>query len=192
MLAFDIETTGLKSSIHKITVAAVYDPDAGVKKVFNFITDYDDSKEGFLRCLDDAESLCSFNGLRFDIPFIVHTLNVPRKRYEPWILKLFDFFEVCKGLYDSSCSLNNLLAANGHGKKVGSGLEAIAWYQDEDWDRLENYCMEDTILTHTISTCIQSTCVLLPLSSGIRAVVCRAPHMEGRLLMSCICCDAKK
>jgi hypothetical protein len=35
MLAFDIETEGLKKSIHCITMACVYDPDRGIELSFN-------------------------------------------------------------------------------------------------------------------------------------------------------------
>lgn len=172
MLAFDIETTGLRSSMHKITVAAVYDPDAGISRVFNFITD-PECKEDFLKTLDDADSLCSFNGLRFDIPFIVHTLRVHRRRYQAWIAKLFDIFEICKVLYDSSCSLNNLLAANGYETKTGTGLQAVEWYHEKKWDLLESYCLADTVLTHKISASIAKVGVVLPLSSGIKVVIAR-------------------
>jgi uncharacterized protein YprB with RNaseH-like and TPR domain len=74
MLAFDIETEGLNSSTCRITVACVYDPDAGIKKTFNFIEDggrfEEERRAEFIKCLDDAHSLCCYNGVRFDIPFI--------------------------------------------------------------------------------------------------------------------------
>lgn len=73
MLAFDIETEGLDSRFDKITVASIYDAESGISRTFNFIADKSpDQKErnDFVRALDEADMLCSFNGVRFDIPFI--------------------------------------------------------------------------------------------------------------------------
>ena len=73
MLAFDIETEGLNSNIHRITVASVYDPDRNISHTYNFVADeknYESERQAFLRCLDEAPALCCFNGVRFDIPFI--------------------------------------------------------------------------------------------------------------------------
>lgn len=49
--------------------------------------------------------------------------------------------------------------------KSGSGLQAVAWAREGEWDLLEEYCMQDTILTHEIS-CVQAGRVNLPLSLG--------------------------
>jgi hypothetical protein len=168
MLAFDIETTGLNNRTHKITVAAVHGN--GVSRVFNFIT-HPDLAEEFLCCLDSAESLCAFNGLRFDIPFIANFFNVPSSRYERWIMKLYDVFECCKLLHSSSCSLNALLHANGYSPKTSTGLQAVEWAKEGKWDELEEYCMADTKLTHAIS--VEHRGVLLPLSSGSHQILGR-------------------
>ena len=37
----------------------------------------------FLQELDDAPSLCCFNGIRFDIPFIIARFSVPQVTYPP-------------------------------------------------------------------------------------------------------------
>jgi uncharacterized protein YprB with RNaseH-like and TPR domain len=76
MLAFDIETEGLDSRFDEITVACIYDGERGIKRTFNFAAaiksrqKHDELKEAFLQALDEAETLCCFNGIRFDIPFI--------------------------------------------------------------------------------------------------------------------------
>ena len=77
------------------------------------------------------------------------------------MLKLFDVFEVCRLVYGSSCSLNNLLLANGKEVKSSSGLQAVEWAREANWESLEDYCMQDTVLTHEISC---SEHVELPLS----------------------------
>lgn len=73
MLSFDIETEHLDSKIGRITVASVYDPDREIQRTFNFIADeskFEQERDAFIRCLDEAPALCCFNGVRFDIPYI--------------------------------------------------------------------------------------------------------------------------
>ncbi len=118
MLAFDIETTGLDVRKHAITVVAFYGI-AGNEKVdivLNFARDglevvymccvcvcvcvcvtRDDSQPQRTKLLDlmsRAESLCAFNAVRFDIPFIMHFLSVPARTCSEWVAKLYDPFEV--------------------------------------------------------------------------------------------------
>ena len=130
MLSFDIETEGLDSSKHRITVASVYDPSRGISHTYNFLDNPDTAVvqgrvDEFLQQLDDAPVLCCFNGVKFDIPFIARRFKVPSERVHGWILKLFDLFEVCRLVFASSCSLNALLEANGMEVKCGSGLQVI-------------------------------------------------------------------
>jgi DNA polymerase elongation subunit (family B) len=174
MLSFDIETMGLDKRKDCITVASVYDPDKNIKKNFNFMTgNVDETIIEFLGHLDDAESICAFNGVRFDLPFIIHQFQVPVERYTKWFIKMFDYFEVCKVAFSSSCSLNKLLEANGEEVKTSSGMQAVVWAKEKEWELLEDYCMMDTILTHTIST---RKLVTLPLT-GRQQVHC--VHIVG-------------
>ena len=130
MLAFDIETEGLDPLKHRITVACVYDPKKSIKQSFNLLLGGDEEAESFMKCLDEADSLCSFNGPRFDLPFIISRYKVPHSRYKYWFAKLFDYFEVCKLVFGSSCSLNNLLIANGMEIKTSTGLQAVEWARE--------------------------------------------------------------
>lgn len=142
MLSFDIECEGLNKFEHRITVASVYDPDNNIEENFNFLRgDVQDHVFRFLKRLDDAETLCSFNGARFDIPFIIENFRVPLQRYNQWYMKLFDYFEICKNLFASSCSLNKLLESNGEEVKTSSGLIAVQWAKEKEFDKLEAYCM---------------------------------------------------
>lgn len=180
MLAFDIETTGLDSKTCRITVACVFDPDRQIRRAFNFLRDpakYEDEKKEFLQCLDDAPALCSFNGVRFDIPFIAAQFGVPAEQQGRWMLKLFDYFEICRLCYRSSCSLDNLLRHNGYTElKTSSGLQAVQWAEEGQWDMLEEYCMQDTVLTHKISSeHRQGSCIVhLPLTGWGKGVTCRS------------------
>lgn len=154
MLSFDIETEGLDSDEHGITVASVYDPERGIQKTFFFMREgYNrhDQVEEFLAVLDDAPVLCCFNGVRFDVPFIIKVFDVEPERYEKWFCKIFDYFEICKLVFSSSCGLNTMLAANGEEVKSSCGMQAVYWAREGRWEELDKYCMKDTVLTHTLS-----------------------------------------
>jgi hypothetical protein len=159
MLAFDLETSGLNPRECLITCAAVCDPDAGVERVF-FFARLEDSKlvpvlddaEEFMLLLDQAPRLCAFNGARFDLPFIQHQLGACPGRVLRWRLKLFDVFEACKLALSVTFPLSALLELNGLPGKTGSGSDAIQLALDGDWPRLGEYCLNDTRVTHRVSS----------------------------------------
>ena len=140
MLGFDIETMGLRPKEHEITVAAISDFESGQRTCFNFLTDGPDAPEKFMVCLDQATSLCAFNGAKFDIPFIVERFSVEAERYERWILKLFDYYQIAKLVLGSSCGLSDTLKMNHFAPKSGSGLQAIEWAHGKQWGKLQSYC----------------------------------------------------
>lgn len=183
MLAFDIETEGLDPLQHRIIVASVYDPDRNIQRTFNFMADpamYESERQELIRHLDEADSLCSFNGVRFDLPFICRRFGVPDAQHGRWVLKTLDYFEICKLCFGSSCSLKNLLAANGHEAKSSSGLQAIEWAREGRWKEVEDYCMRDAILTHGI--CCRGSAekaVRLPLTGWSHPVDCRLDFAAG-------------
>ena len=169
MLAFDIETEGLDSATHAITCACAYDPDAGVERTFIF--PLGDSREEFMLLLDEASSLCAFNGARFDIPFMARSWGVDIARVAAWMLKLVDVYEATYLCIGRGFSLNALLAANGLEGKTGSGLEAVAMAKEGRWDELGAYCMHDTRMTHAVTSMPE---IVLPIGR-------RGPQ-KGRLL----------
>jgi len=158
MLAFDIETMGLDARRHDITVAAVYDPAAGIKRVYNFARVKGDAAEHgrlvneFLALLDDSETLCAFNGVLFDIPFIQVSFKVDAERVGRWVLKTVDLFYRWKVLQDRTFSLDRVLIENGKQVKTSKGCLAIEMAKEKRWEELEDYCMNDTLLTHDITS----------------------------------------
>ena len=159
MLAFDLETSGLNPRECLITCAAVCDPDAGVERVFFFarlensklVPVLDDAEE-FMLLLDQAPRLCAFNGARFDLPFIRHQLGASPARVARWRLKLHDVFEACKLALSVTFPLSALLELNGLPGKTGSGADAIQLALDGDWPCLGEYCLNDTRVTHRVSS----------------------------------------
>lgn len=140
MLAFDIETTGLDPSSNVVTAACVYDKDAGIEKTYIPALGHD--MEEFLKDLDNADRLCSFYGLGFDIPFIQHQYKVSNERVQGWVMKLYDICETSRICFGRAFQLQSLLLGNGLEGKNGSGSDAILLACNGDWEALGKYCMQ--------------------------------------------------
>jgi hypothetical protein len=150
MLAFDLETTGLSFERDEIMCASAYDPDRGLARAFLFARG--DSPEEFMRLLDEAERLCCFNGVRFDIPFIRARWSPAPERVEAWRRKSHDVYEACRLCLGVTFSLNALLLLNGLESKSGSGLKAVELARSGQFDALGAYCLDDARLTHAVSS----------------------------------------
>lgn len=150
MLAFDLETTGLVAREHDIICAGACDPASGFERTFIF--PLGDDPEDFMRLLDEADRLCSFNGARFDIPFMQERWRVPAERVHRWRLKLHDVFEACRAAVGATFSLDALLKENGLPAKSGNGAWAVQLAAERDWDRLRAYGLDDARLTHMVSS----------------------------------------
>ena len=81
MLAWDIETTGIKKDTDLITVISLYDPEKDIAKVLRFVdlNEYGDvcyhdefhqRVVEFIKFMDEAETLNAFNSASFDLPFV--------------------------------------------------------------------------------------------------------------------------
>jgi hypothetical protein len=150
MLAFDLETTGLDPQVDQVTCAAVYDPLAGIERVFLFPVG--DDPEAFMVLLDQAERLCSFNGAGFDLQFIAACFQPVEARVAAWRLKLHDVYVACKWGAGISFPLQALLDVNGLPGKTGSGKDAITLFEQGRWEELGAYCLNDTKITHMVSS----------------------------------------
>jgi hypothetical protein len=174
LLAFDIETTGLRMGADTVTCACAYDPDNGIEEVFLFAPSDSDSeslakREGFMGLLDAAERLCAFNGVRFDVAFLARSWGVPGARVGGWVRKLVDPFEASKLALGRTFSLERLLRCNGLQGKTGSGLQAVAMAREGRWRELGEYCMHDTRVTHAAAALGTVALPLHQMGAGRRA-----------------------
>lgn len=71
-LYLDIETTGLSKEDHKVTVVGAYDGE----EVYQLIKDKSLCQENIENLLERANKVVTFNGKRFDIPFLKHNYEV--------------------------------------------------------------------------------------------------------------------
>ena len=153
MLAFDIETTGLDPSNSVVTVVCTEDFRTGERRAYEFgrVRAGEPQNEARLReelvqAFDAADSLCAFNGVRFDIPFLHKALHLPQETTAAWLLKTTDILEAARlGLFGPTHTfgLNLLCQHNQVAVKSGSGLQAIKFAQEGRWDALLSYCADD-------------------------------------------------
>jgi hypothetical protein len=168
MVAFDIETMGLHPIVKPITAAAVYDG-CGLSRVFLFKGEDRETdlalREEFLSILDAAPRLCSFNGIRFDIPYIIKDWGLDPARAHGWVMKTVDIFEASKLGLQQTFKLAQLLAVNNMESKTGSGAEAVLLAEEGKWEALGAYCLQDTRLTYLVTAQMG---VILPLHTSAR------------------------
>ena len=156
MLAFDIETTGLDPRAAQITVVCTEDFYTGEKKAYEFarIRKCEAHNLSLLatelvKAFDSAESLCAFNGVRFDLPFLHTALNLSCETMGKWLAKCSDILEACRLQSFGprhTFGLNALCIANGIMQKSSSGMHAIEMARDERWDDLNAYCHDDVTI----------------------------------------------
>jgi hypothetical protein len=89
-----------------------------------------------------AELVVGFNLHGFDWPVFASELG-------DWVMNLptLDLMLVAQKELGHRVSLNSLAKATLGLSKLGSGLDALVYYRDGDWEKLERYCLEDVKLT---------------------------------------------
>ena len=148
MLAFDIETTGLNKHECEVTVVCAQDFLSGKRYDYEFSKaraenqDINALTKRMCADFDAAPSLCAFNGVRFDLPFLV-SLGVSQEKIAEWIVKTSDILEQCRLRGMPTFSLNMLCEANGIQLKSSDGKHAITMAQNGQWEDLRAYCADD-------------------------------------------------
>ena len=150
MLFFDIETTGLTDK-DKVTVVCTEDYESSARKVFNFARTVSEDERDVLRRelmldFDSASSLCAYNGVRFDLPFMQRALDVPSATVTAWVLKTVDLLEYLRLSGMPWSSLDAICLANGLATKTSSGMEAVLMAGRGNWPELEAYCAHDVVM----------------------------------------------
>ena len=150
MLAFDIETTGLSPAHAVVTCVCAEDFRSGKRYSFEYARIKKQSPEQLadmntaLVCLfEEASSLCAFNGIRFDLPFMETALGIDPETIKRWKKKTSDILEKCREEYKHTFKLDLLCQCNDIVTKSSSGLQAIQWAKEGKWEDLRSYCEFD-------------------------------------------------
>lgn len=176
-LSFDIETTGLSCLTSYATVACTHDGEVAQcyhlcrparelgctctprqadgppgQGRCNTCREYHSKNAGLLfEALDRADFLCGFNCVRFDIPFLQGRFHIDPARAGRWAAKSVDLFHFASEALGSFFSLDTALRMNGMEAKSGSGALAVQMARRGEWDRLEEYCKRDALLTRQLT-----------------------------------------
>lgn len=149
----DIETTGLSSLYHDITVIGIYVDDSSggrlVQLVGGAVT-----RDNLLEALEGVDTIYTYNGSRFDIPFIHAILEIDLKTifhhhdlmYDCWMNNLYGGFKAVEQQLGICRKLQGI-----------NGLEAIRlWWRyrengdDEALALLLQYNREDVVNLKTL------------------------------------------
>ena len=153
MLAFDIETTGLDRERCEVTVVCTADFHTGERRAFGRVAageacgpECQKLTLELVKAFDAAQSLCAFNGVRFDVPFLYKALRLSEATVAGWLVKTTDILEACRlEVFGPrhTFGLNLLCEHNGVRMKSGSGCEAVRMAAQGRWQELLDYCADD-------------------------------------------------
>lgn len=146
-IVFDIET---KNTFQEAESNNPADLDISVVCVYDYETDqYESYLEGDLKNLwpiiEKADMLIGFNSEHFDTPLL--------NKYYPGDLtkiKSLDILKEIKNSLGRRIKLDTIAQATLGKKKIGHGLEAIAWWKNGETDKVIKYCMEDVKITKEV------------------------------------------
>lgn len=149
----DIETTGLYARYSQITVVGIYLTSRNESRVVQLVGN-DVTEHSLLRSLEGVDTIYTYNGSRFDLPFIYvhHKVNLARQ------FKHSDLMYHCwrRNLYGGLKAVERQLGIDRRLKEIG-GYEAVRlwWRYINDYDRdaletLLEYNREDVVNLKTL------------------------------------------
>jgi DEAD/DEAH box helicase domain-containing protein len=95
--------------------------------------------------LSDKPLLVGFNIRRFDMPALR-----PYLHFDAGTLPMVDMLEIIHTQLGRRVSLDNTAQATLGNGKSGSGLDAVEYYRQGDWKKLEHYCRDDVKVTRKL------------------------------------------
>jgi DEAD/DEAH box helicase domain-containing protein len=146
-ITFDIETANAFATLGRsdharmdVSVVGIHDSETGE------LTSY--TKEEFPQLwpiIERADLLIGFNSDSFDIPIL--------NRYYPGDLskiKSLDLLVEVQNVLGRRLRLQSIAEATLGIGKSGNGLEAVTWWQNGEYDKVRQYCMDDVKITRQI------------------------------------------
>ena len=147
ILVLDLETQRSfkdvgKLNLHKLGVSVV--------GIYDYLThSYEAYEEKDLLKLDkrirDAELLVGFNIRRFDLPVLAPYLFTPVEN-----LPVLDLLEAVEKARGHRASLESIAKPTLKLHKTGTGLDALALYEEKKMEELKQYCLNDVRLTKEV------------------------------------------
>jgi DEAD/DEAH box helicase domain-containing protein len=146
-IVFDVETKNLFQDVGSNDPVAL---DISVVCAYDYSTDKYTSylQSDFPKLwplLESADMLITFNGDHFDIPLL-------NKYYSGDLSKIksLDLLKEIKNSLGRRIKLDSIAEATLGKNKSGNGLEAIAWWNSGEIDKIIKYCTEDVKITKEV------------------------------------------
>ena len=145
-ITLDIETTlpafgaAFDPRQMELTVVSVHDSESGAFTCYTV-----PELPNLWPVLEKADMLIGYNSNHFDIPIL--------NRYYPGDLSSIHsvdlLFEI-KNVLGRRLKLDSIAEATLGRKKIGTGLDAVAWWRNGEYDKVKKYCIEDVRITKEI------------------------------------------
>lgn len=145
-ITLDIETTSAAQGgafdprTMDLTVIAIHDSESGEFSCY--------TKEELpilWPILEKADLLVGYNSDHFDIPIL-------NRYYSGDLTKIrsVDLLAEIKNVLGRRLKLDSVAEATLGRKKLGSGLDAVTWWQNGEYEKVKKYCIEDVRITKDV------------------------------------------
>lgn len=105
----------------------------------------DNELEKLNSVLAEADRLIGFNIVYFDIPVLAPHVGVDLSK-----IPVLDIFGDVTRVLGHRIGLDALSKATLGAEKLGHGLDSLVWYRAGNWQKLEEYCLQDVRLTRDL------------------------------------------
>ncbi len=144
---FDIETKNTFDDVHSndpadldISVVCLYDSESD--KYLSFLEDQFDDMWPYFQ---NADMIVTYNGNHFDLPCLQ-----PHAPFNLSNIKHVDMFQKMREVTGKKLPLNGIAQSTLGIAKSGHGLDAIAWWNSGEIQKIIDYCIQDVKVTKAV------------------------------------------
>lgn len=147
-LVFDLETqrsiadVGGRENFSQLGISVAVALHSRPEKLSTF---FEAEIAGLIALLQQASLVVGFNVIDFDY----HVLR-GYSSFDFRSLPTIDLLQQIRQRLGFRISLDNLAQATLKAGKSASGLQALEWYQQGEWEKLKKYCADDVYLTRDL------------------------------------------
>ena len=146
-IIFDIETKNIFADVNSdkaedldISVISLYD--SKTEKYYSFVEEDFEKMWPFFK---NAEMLITFNGNYFDIPLLQKYTDIDLSK-----IHHLDIFKEVQVSVGKKIGLDNIASNTLGTSKSANGLQAVAWWNSGEIDKIIQYCEQDVRVTKDI------------------------------------------